>query len=56
MSPEMRAQWLAELSALSVDQAADVVRSLVPKPPPKAPPAKNGATNDGKPHHKEKES
>ena len=56
MSPEMRAQWLAELSALSVDQAADIVRSMVPKPPRKASPARNDAKNDGKPHHKEKES
>jgi hypothetical protein len=29
MTPELRAQWLAELSALTVAQAADVVRSLV---------------------------
>jgi len=42
MSPEMRAQWLAELSVLTVDQAADVVRSMIPKPAPKpAPRAKH---------------
>lgn len=42
MAPEMRAQWLAELSALSVDEAAEVVRSMIPKPPPKPPRVKNG--------------
>jgi hypothetical protein len=35
MTPEMRAQWLAELSVLSVDQAADVVRALIAKALPK---------------------
>ena len=30
MTPEMRAQWLAELSALSVEQAVEVVRSMIP--------------------------
>ncbi len=43
MTPEMRAQWLTELSALSVEQAVEVVRSMIPKPSP-APsaPAKDG--------------
>jgi hypothetical protein len=37
MTPEMRAQWLAELAVLGVDHAADVVRSIIPEAPPKAP-------------------
>ena len=40
MSPEMRAQWLGELSAMSVDQAVEIVRSMIPKPQP--PPTKDG--------------
>jgi hypothetical protein len=31
MAPEMRAQWLAELSVVSIDQAVDFVRSMIPK-------------------------
>ena len=34
MPPDVRAQWLAELSALSVDQAAEIVRSMIPAPRP----------------------
>lgn len=48
MAPERRAQWLAELSVLSLDEAAEVVRSQLPKTPPKPRPAKNGATDGGK--------
>jgi hypothetical protein len=38
MSPEQRAQWLANLAALDVGQAVESVRSMIPKPgaPPKA--------------------
>jgi len=36
MTPEMRAQWLAELSMLSVDQAVELVRSMIPAPGSKA--------------------
>jgi hypothetical protein len=48
MTPEMRAQWLAELSALSIDQAADVVRSMIPQLPSKAPPPRSRPRIDGK--------
>jgi len=45
MAPEVRAQWLAELSAISVDQAVDFVRSMIPKAPPKPPAARNAKGN-----------
>lgn len=38
MSPEQQAQWLAELSAMTVDQALQLVRSMIPKPTSKRPP------------------
>jgi hypothetical protein len=41
IAPEMRAQWLAELSVISVDQAVEFVRSMIPKVPPKSPAARN---------------
>jgi hypothetical protein len=31
MTPDVRAQWLAELSAMTVDQAVELVRSMMPK-------------------------
>lgn len=31
MAPSVRAQWLAELSAITVDEAVDLVRSLMPR-------------------------
>ena len=38
MTPEMRAQsGLAELSRLSVEQAVELVRSMIPKAPPRGP-------------------
>jgi hypothetical protein len=43
MPPETRAQWLAELSGLGVAQAAEVVRSMIPK----ARPAQSGAQGGG---------
>ncbi len=46
MAPELRAQWLAELSALSVEQAAEVVRSMIPKPAPKQARGKKALTGD----------
>ena len=36
MAPDVQAQWLAELSALTVDQAVEVVRSMIPKATPPA--------------------
>jgi len=48
MPLEMRAQWLAELSMLSVDEAVEAVRSMIPKAPPKPPAARNGAKDRGK--------
>jgi hypothetical protein len=47
MDPETLAQWLAELSMLSVDQAAELLRSMIPKRPPKAAPARNDAKEEG---------
>ena len=35
MPAELRAQWLAELSVLSVEEATEAVRSMIPKPAPK---------------------
>jgi hypothetical protein len=46
MTPEMRAQWLAELSALSVEAAVEVVRSMIPKSPPKPARRKKGVKGD----------
>jgi hypothetical protein len=43
MPPEVRVQWLAELSALGVDQAVEAVRSMIPKAPAK-PQTTNSAT------------
>lgn len=37
MTTEMRRQWLAQLSAHSVDEATEIVRSLIPRPAPTAP-------------------
>ena len=48
MTPEMRAQWLAALSVLSLDEAAEVVRSQLPGTSPKTRPTRNGATDGGK--------
>ena len=31
MTPEVRARWLDELSLLTVDQAVDLVRSMIPR-------------------------
>jgi hypothetical protein len=47
MAPEDRAQWLAELSVLSVDHAADVVRSMIPKAPPRPLPARTHGKGSG---------
>ena len=46
MTPEMRAQWLAELAVLGVDHAAEIVRSIIPKAPPRPPPAADSAKDD----------
>lgn len=48
MDPEMRAQWLAELSVVSVDQAVEFVRSMIPKSPSKPPAARNSAKGGGR--------
>jgi hypothetical protein len=47
MPPEVRAQWLAELSALGVGQAVEAVRSMIPKPAPARPQTANPATAAG---------
>ena len=47
MPPELRAQWLAELSALSVDEAAEIVRSLIPKTAPTQARSHKGPRGDG---------
>jgi len=46
MAPELRAQWLAQLSALSVEQAAEVVRSMIPKPASKQARGKKAPADD----------
>jgi hypothetical protein len=48
MDPEMRAQWIAELSVISVDQAVDFVRSMIPKTSPNLTAARHSARGDGK--------
>jgi hypothetical protein len=48
MAPEDRAQWLAELSVLSVDQATDLLRSMIPKAPPRPPLPRNGISGHSK--------
>lgn len=47
MTPEMRARWLAELTVLSLEEAAEVVRSQIPKPPPKARGTRIRAADEG---------
>jgi hypothetical protein len=32
MTPEVRAEWLADLAAMTVDQAVELVRSMIPRP------------------------
>jgi len=56
MTPETRVQWLADLSVLSLDQAADFVRSLIreaaitsPKPPTAVPPPASPAASSSPP-------
>lgn len=38
MGLEQQAQWLGELSAMTVEQALKLVRSMIPKPASKRPP------------------
>jgi hypothetical protein len=47
MTPEMRAQWLAELTLLSLEEAAEVLRSQIPKTPPKPRGTRIRATDEG---------
>jgi hypothetical protein len=47
MTPEMRAQWLAELTLLSLEEAAEVLRSQIPKTPPKPRGTRIRATEEG---------
>lgn len=47
MTPEMRARWLAELTVLSLEEAAEVVRAQIPKPPPKPRGTRISATYEG---------
>jgi hypothetical protein len=44
---EMHAEWLAAMSVLGVDQAADLVRSIIPDAPPGPPHAANSSRSDG---------
>jgi hypothetical protein len=47
VKPEMHAEWLAAMSVLGVDQAADLVRSIIPPEAPPGPPhAANNSTSD----------
>ena len=47
MPAELRAQWLAELSMLCVEEATEVVRSMIPKSPPKQARARKASEDDG---------
>lgn len=47
VKPEMHAEWLAAMSVLGVDQAADLVRSIIPEAPPGPPYAPNSSRSDG---------
>lgn len=50
VKPEMHAEWLAAMSVLGVDQAADLVRSIIPdipEAPPGPPHAANSSRSDG---------
>jgi len=47
VKPELRAEWLAGMSVLDVDQAADLVRSMIREAPQKPPTAANSSGSDG---------
>jgi hypothetical protein len=44
--PELQAEWLAGMSVLGVDQAVDLVRSMIPEAPQGPPHAANSSGND----------
>ncbi|MCA9678396.1 MAG: hypothetical protein KC464_25445, partial [Myxococcales bacterium] len=44
MPPDVQASWLTELSALTVDQAVEVVRAMIPKPTAPSTPEPGPAT------------
>lgn len=46
VKPELHAEWLAGMSVLGVDQAADLVRSMISEAPPE-PHAANSSNSDG---------
>jgi hypothetical protein len=47
MPAELRAHWLAELSMLSVEEATEAVRSMIPKPTTKQTRARKSPEDDG---------
>jgi hypothetical protein len=47
VKPELQAEWLAGMSVLGVDQAVDLVRSMIPEAPQGPPHAANSAGSDG---------
>jgi hypothetical protein len=47
VKPEMHAEWLAAMSVLGIDQAVDLVRSIIPEAPPRLPHAPNSSRSDG---------
>jgi hypothetical protein len=47
VKPELQAEWLAGMSVLSVDQAVDLVRSMIPEAPPESPHTANSSRSDG---------
>lgn len=47
MVPVMQAEWLAAMSVLGVDQAADIVRFIIPDAPAETAAAANSSRGDG---------
>jgi hypothetical protein len=47
VKPELHAEWLAGMSVLGVDQAVDLVRSMIPEAPQGLPHAANSSRSDG---------
>ncbi len=47
VKPELQAEWLAGMAVLGVDQAVDLVRSMIPETPPDPPHVANNSSSDG---------
>lgn len=47
VKPELQAEWLAGMAVLGVDQAVDLVRSMIPETPPEPPHVTNNSSSDG---------